>query len=86
MVWNVSNTYAIRICFYYIIFYPIFFIYFFVKNFFLYLVTTAKIAKVLKVSIDRFLEMILDSVASEINKEIQNYKNMSKKDKYTYGR
>lgn len=29
---------------------------------------------------DRFLEMILDSVASEINKEIQNYKNMSKKD------
>ncbi|WP_197018010.1 hypothetical protein [Lachnospira multipara] len=50
------------------------------------MVTTAKIAKVLKVSIDRFLEMILDSVASEINKEIQNYKNMSKKDKYTYGR
>ncbi|SDM87814.1 helix-turn-helix domain-containing protein [Lachnospira pectinoschiza] len=35
---------------------------------------------------DRFLEMILDSVASEINKEIQNYKNMSKKDKFLYGR
>lgn len=67
-------------------FIPYFLIYFFVKNFFLYLVTTAKIAKVLKVSIDRFLEMILDSVASEINKEIQNYNNMSKKDRFLYGR
>ncbi|MCR5516226.1 MAG: helix-turn-helix domain-containing protein [Lachnospira sp.] len=35
---------------------------------------------------DRFLEMIFDSVASEINKEIQNYKNLSKKDRFLYGR
>lgn len=35
---------------------------------------------------DRFLEMILDSFAAEINKEIQNYKNMSKIDGFLYGR